>query len=88
MATQPYSALSTACYSNRFPTLTPIGSFPPETQPRGFAVDPSGRYLLAVGQLSNSMTSYAINKASGRLAKLKEYKMGKNPNWVETVTLP
>ena len=33
------------------------------------------------------MTSYAIDKATGRLGKLKEYPMGKNPNWVEIVRL-
>ena len=37
--------------------LTSIDSFATEKQPRGFSIDPTGRYLLAVGQLSNSMTS-------------------------------
>ncbi len=69
-------------------TLTPIGHTATEQQPRGFAIDPTGRYLLAVGQLSNSMTSYAIDPASGKLTKLKQYPMGKNPNWVEIVNLP
>ncbi len=59
-----------------------------ESEPRGFAIDPSGRFLLAVGQASNSMTSHAIDAASGRLTELKRYAMGKNPNWVEIVTLP
>jgi len=69
-------------------TLTPIGHTATEQQPRGFAIDPTGRYLLAVGQLSDSMTSYAIDPASGKLGKLKQYPMGKNPNWVEIVNLP
>ncbi|MBY0319775.1 MAG: lactonase family protein [Reyranella sp.] len=69
-------------------TLTPIGHTATEQQPRGFAIDPTGRHLLAVGQLSDSMTSYAIDPASGRLTKLKQYPMGKNPNWVEIVNLP
>ena len=47
--------------------------YPTEKQPRGFSIDPTGRYLLSVGQLSNSMTSYAIDKATGKLTKLKEY---------------
>ena len=65
--------------------LTPIDSFATEKQPRAFNIDPTGRYLLAVGELSNSMTSYSIDKATGKLAKLKEYPMGKKPNWVEIV---
>jgi len=61
---------------------------PTEKQPRGFNIDSSGRYLLAVGQLSHGLSSYAIDPASGKLTKLKEYPMGKNPNWVEIVDLP
>ena len=61
---------------------------PTEKQPRGFNIDSSGRYLLAVGQLSHGLSSYAIDPASGKLIKLKEYPMGKNPNWVEIIDLP
>jgi 6-phosphogluconolactonase len=63
--------------------LAPIDSYPTEKQPRAFNIDPSGRYLLAVGQLSNSMTVYAIDNATGKLTRLKEYPVGKNPNWIE-----
>jgi 6-phosphogluconolactonase len=38
--------------------------------------------------LSDSMTSYRIDPATGKLAKLKQYSMGKNPNWVEIIDLP
>lgn len=68
--------------------LTPIGSVATETTPRGFNIDSSGRYLLAVGQLSHQMSSYRIDAASGALTKLKEFPMGKNPNWVEIIDLP
>jgi 6-phosphogluconolactonase len=61
---------------------------PTEKQPRGFAIDSSGRYLLAVGQLSHAMSSYAIDAERGKLTKLKEYPMGQNPNWIEIVDLP
>ncbi|HTT48386.1 MAG TPA: beta-propeller fold lactonase family protein [Pseudolabrys sp.] len=65
--------------------LNAIGSYPTETQPRGFAVDPTGRTLLAVGQLSNSLTAYAIDPARGSLRPLKRYPVGKSPNWIEMV---
>jgi 6-phosphogluconolactonase len=68
--------------------LSPIGAVPTETQPRGFNIDPRGRYLLAVGQKSNGLTAYEINLASGALTPLKQYSMGKNPNWVEIVDIP
>src|SRR5262249_51849132 len=69
-------------------TLTAIGSVPTEKQPRGFNIDSTGRYLLAVGQLSHGLSSYSIDPASGKLTKLKEYPMGKNPNWSESVAFP
>jgi 6-phosphogluconolactonase len=68
--------------------LTPVGSFDTEKQPRSFAIDPTGRYLLSVGQLSHSLTAHAIDAASGKLTVLKQYPTGQNPNWVEIVTLP
>ena len=60
---------------------------PTEQEPRGFAIDPSGRYLLAVGQHSHAMSSYAIDPTSGQLGKLREYPMGRNPNWIEIIDL-
>ncbi len=68
--------------------LSSIGSVPTEKQPRGFNIDSSGRYVLAVGQLSHGLSSYRIDADSGKLIKLKEYPMGKNPNWIEIVDFP
>ncbi|NPV20728.1 lactonase family protein [Bradyrhizobium aeschynomenes] len=68
--------------------VTVIGSVPTETQPRGFAIDPTGRTLAAVGEVSNGMTVYRIDATSGALEKVKSYAVGKKPNWVEFVSLP
>jgi hypothetical protein len=67
--------------------LAPIDSYPTERQPRAFGIDPLSRYLLSIDQLSNSMTSYSIDPASGRLTVLDRYLTGKNPNWVAFVVL-
>lgn len=66
--------------------LTPIGNFPTETKPRGFAIDPRGRYLLCVGQESHKLTVHAID-GGGKLTSVNQYPMGRNPNWVEIVEL-
>jgi 6-phosphogluconolactonase len=68
-------------------TLSQIGSWPTETTPRGFAIDPRGRFLLAVGLDSNRMTVYAIDKDTGALDPVKQYPMGAMPNWIEFVDL-
>ncbi len=78
-------ALFAVCSDGR---IEHVANFGTESEPRGFAIDPSGRFLPAVGQASNSMTCYAIDATNGRLRELKKYAMGKKPNWVEIVTLP
>jgi 6-phosphogluconolactonase len=68
--------------------VTPLGSVPTEKQPRGFSIDSSGHVLVAVGELSDGMSVYAIDQASGALKLLKSYQVGKKPNWVEFVSFP
>lgn len=68
-------------------TLSPIGHWPSETQPRGFNIDPSGRYLIEAGQSSGMLTVHAI-RADGSLSKLGRYPAGQGPNWIEMVRLP
>lgn len=69
-------------------TLTAVGSVPTETQPRGFAIDPTGHFLAATGEKSDGVTVYAIDQKTGALTNLKSYKVGKSPNWVEFVSFP
>lgn len=68
--------------------LTLIAHYPTEQQPRAFNIDPSGRYLLAVGQMSGRLSSYGIDRSTGTLRKLSDQAVGSNPNWVEIVALP
>jgi 6-phosphogluconolactonase len=68
-------------------TLTPVGKWPTEKTPRGFNIDPRGRFLLSVGLDSNAMTVYRIDPQTGVLANLKQYPMGLQPNWIEIVDL-
>ncbi len=69
-------------------TLTLIETIPTEAMPRSFSIDSAGRYLFVVGMRSHRMSSYKIESGTGKLTKLKEYAMGKIPNWVEIVDLP
>ncbi len=65
-----------------------IGHTATEDQPRGFAIDPSGGFLLAAGQRSHRMTIYRIAADTGVLTPLGTWAAGRNPNWVECLTLP
>ena len=69
-------------------TLTLIETIPTEAMPRSFGIDSASRFLFLVGMRSHRMSSYKIEPDSGKLTKLKEYPMGKIPNWVEIVNLP
>jgi 6-phosphogluconolactonase len=35
--------------------------------PRGFAIDPAGKWLLAAGQDDNKLVTFAIDAQSGKL---------------------
>ncbi len=67
-------------------TLSPIGRFPTETTPRGFGIDPRGRFLLSAGLASHQLTVYAI-EAEGGLTPKQRHAMGQMPNWIEFVDL-
>ncbi|HRH41097.1 MAG TPA: beta-propeller fold lactonase family protein [Pyrinomonadaceae bacterium] len=68
--------------------LTLIDNYPTELQPRGFNVSPDGKYLMVVGQKSNSLSVYQIDQKIGTLNRKFQIEVGKNPNWVEIVKLP
>jgi 6-phosphogluconolactonase len=68
--------------------LAPIGHWPTQAQPRGFAISPSGHWLIAAGQLSHAVGVHAIDACSGALSLRHEHAVGRNPNWVEAIALP
>jgi 6-phosphogluconolactonase len=65
--------------------LTYLSSITTEKQPRGFAIDPTGKYMIVTGELSNTISVYSIG-ANGVLTLLKKYPTGKDSNWVEIVS--
>jgi len=67
-------------------TLSRVGHWPTETTPRGFGIDPRGRFLLSAGLDSNHLTVYSI-RPDGVLEPVKQHAVGKQPNWVEFVDL-
>ena len=68
--------------------LQPLGQVPTEKSPRGFAVDSSGRFLIAAGQVSHHLALHPIDPATGIPGTPTRVPVGKNPNWVEIVDLP
>ena len=64
--------------------LTYLASTPTEKQPRGFAIDRTGKFMVVSGELSNTISVYAIN--SGALTLVGKYPAGKDANWVEIVS--
>ena len=67
--------------------LAYVGSAPTERQPRGFAIDPGGRFLVACGEKSETVSVYAIDQTTGTLTLLRKYPGGKGANWVSIVAL-
>jgi 6-phosphogluconolactonase len=66
-------------YSGR---LDFAGVFDVDTQPRSFAIDPWGRYLIAAGEKTGTLGVFAIDAATGGLSLLDRQDIGVAPNWV------
>ena len=66
-------------------SLTAIGHQPTEATPRYFDLDPTGTYILAVGQGSGRMSTYRINHDDGSLAPLASFEVGDSPLWIQFV---
>ena len=64
--------------------LTYATSIETEKQPRGFAIDPAGRFIVVSGEKSDTLSSYAI-ASDGTLAPVAKCATGKGSNWVEMV---
>jgi 6-phosphogluconolactonase len=65
--------------------LTYLSSTPVEKQPRGFRIHPKGKYMVVSGELSDTISVFAI-EANGALTLLQKYPTGKDSNWVEIVS--
>ncbi|MEA3192409.1 MAG: 6-phosphogluconolactonase [Betaproteobacteria bacterium] len=61
-----------------------LGATPTETQPRGFAIDPQGKFIVAAGEKSTTVSVHAINN-DGSLGAARQFPGGKGGNWVEIV---
>ena len=81
-----FGAPELASLAFRFPA--PIGHYATETQPRGFQIDPTGAFLLAVGETSHGLSTYRIDRGTGVLERISRGQVGEGPNWVEIVALP
>jgi 6-phosphogluconolactonase len=68
--------------------LSAIGVFAVEGSPRGFAIDPLDRFLICAGQSQNTVGVFAIDPNGGALTLRHRIAVGKNPNWVEAISLP
>jgi 6-phosphogluconolactonase len=65
--------------------LTFLSSTPTEKQPRGFRIDPTGKFMVVTGEQSPTVSVYAIG-GDGALKLLQQYPTGKGSNWVEIVS--
>ncbi len=65
--------------------LTAKGHYPTEATPRFFELDPSGRFVYAVGQGSGRLRSYSIDVDTGELTPLEQHEVGASPLWITFV---
>jgi 6-phosphogluconolactonase len=77
------STLAAATVSDDGTITAPAKFFPTEPQPRGFALSSDGRYLVAAGERSTSVSLYAVEADDLRL--LQQTETGSGANWVRFV---
>jgi 6-phosphogluconolactonase len=68
--------------------LTSLGQTPTEKTPRSFAIDASGKWLIAAGESSGRLAVLRIDEASGALDRTATHEAGKMPWWVLATRLP
>ena len=68
--------------------LVVTNMYPTEAQPRGFNIDPSGKYLVVVGEKSNGLSTYEIDASTGALRQRARMDVGQGPNWIEVIASP
>ncbi|GHU36236.1 6-phosphogluconolactonase [Betaproteobacteria bacterium] len=68
--------------------LSLFGHYPVETQPRGMAIDPSGRWLAVAGELSGHLAIHAIHPETGYPETRGRIATGEDPICVEIIELP
>ena len=79
------SQIGAMSVDNKTGKLTYLSTTPTEKQPRGFAIDPAGRFVVVSGEKSDTISSYAIDAETGALNPVGRYPAGKGANWVEIV---
>jgi 6-phosphogluconolactonase len=86
-----YGAVRSTCHiaghaiDPRSGMLTPIGHTLVDKEPRGFNIDPFGRFLVANGLMTRKTNTYSIDAVSGALTKVAEFSCLEDPNWIELV---
>lgn len=61
--------------------LHPLGHTATEAVPRGFGIDPTGKFLYAAGEATGKLAAFRIG-ARGHLKRLGTYPVGERPWWV------
>jgi 6-phosphogluconolactonase len=64
-------------------TLVAEGHQPTEATPRFFDLDPTGNFILAVGQGSGRLATYRIDHKSGHLEPIETHDVGESPLWIQ-----
>jgi 6-phosphogluconolactonase len=83
-ATTTLAALRVDARSGR---LTSVMSIDSEVLPRGFIVDPSGKFLLCAGLLAGTIGSYAMDGETGALRRVGVFKVADRLDWLEAMVL-
>ncbi|CAL4320941.1 beta-propeller fold lactonase family protein [Buchnera aphidicola] len=72
---------------NKHYTLSMVNNFYTAKQPKSFIIDEKNKFLISIGQVSNTVMVHNISKKNGFLNTLYEYSVGNNPTWITIHTI-
>jgi len=81
------STLATFAVDAASGQLRLIGHCPTETQPRGMAIDPAGKWLIAAGQISGHVSVYELDGQTGLPQLRQRHATGLGPIGIEILRM-
>jgi 6-phosphogluconolactonase len=77
------STIAVLAQDDHTQSLTLRATLKTEEQPRGMAIDPTGNFLIVCGEVSNRISVYRIDPASGLLSRQSSQRCSAGPRWIE-----
>ncbi|MCH2370039.1 MAG: lactonase family protein [Pirellulales bacterium] len=85
VANRGHNSIATFKIHQRWGTLSLVGIYETEPNPRSFVISPCGKWLYAGGQDSGTIAIFSRNRRTGVLSRKGTVGTGKRPWWLQVI---